>query len=198
MFITFEGIDGSGKSTQAALLAKSLEELGYPVLLTREPGGTRAAEGIRELLLHSGEDLAPMTEVFLFCAARNEHLEKIILPALEKGIIVISDRYYDSTTAYQGGGRELGLQAMMEASRSFRIPDRTYFIDTSLPAIAKRLAGMEKDRMEQEGEPFMKRVREAYLILAQGDPERFRTLEGDRKEKEIAREILAMTLELLS
>lgn len=195
MFITFEGIDGSGKSTQCQLLKESLEQKGYKVLLTREPGGTRTAEAIRNVLLHVHEPIEPMTEVFLYCAARVEHLEKIILPKLAEGYIVISDRFYDSTIAYQGGGRGLGLEKMIEVNRIFiekATPDLTFFVDTNLSTIEERMNKKELDRIEKEGMSFMKKVRQGYLDLIACEAEieeynkRFNIINGNLSIKEIA------------
>lgn len=188
MFITFEGIDGSGKTTQCQLLKDSLEKKGYKVLVTREPGGTKTAETIRNVLLHIHEPIEAMTEVFLYCAARVEHLEKIILPKLDEGYIVISDRFYDSTIAYQGGGRELGLEKMIEINKIFiekATPDITFFIDTDLSTIEKRMNKKELDRMEKEGMSFMKKVRQGYLDLIEIEAadkrynKRFNIVDGD-------------------
>lgn len=188
MFITFEGIDGSGKSTQCQLLKDNLEQKGYKVHMTREPGGTRTAEAIRNVLLHIHEPIEAMTEVFLYCAARVEHLEKIILPKLDEGYIVISDRFYDSTIAYQGGGRELGLEKMIEINKIFiekATPDITFFIDTDLSTIEKRMNKKELDRMEKEGMSFMKKVRQGYLDLIEIEAadkrynKRFNIVDGD-------------------
>lgn len=200
MFITFEGIDGSGKSTQAELLARYLEERGIKVLLTREPGGTGTAEAIRNLLLHTEITMDPMTEVYLYCAARNEHVEKIIKPGLALGLVVISDRFYDSTIAYQGGGRDLGIAEMIEMNRPFREkckPDVSFFVDTSLVTIAKRLEGKELDRMEREGISFMDKVQRGYMTLISKEPERFKVVSGDRGVDEIAAEIRQIVEELL-
>lgn len=196
MFITFEGVDGSGKSTQSQRLAQSLQELGHEVLLTREPGGTKTAEAIRDVLLHLHDPIAGMTEVYLYCAARMEHLDKIIRPGLAAGKIVISDRFYDSTIAYQGGGRALGLPAMKEANRHFiqeARPDLTFFIDTPMETIGERLHGKSLDRMEQEGLGFMAKVQEAYRILAQEEPDRYVVLDGSRSIESLAEEILSIT-----
>lgn len=193
MFITFEGIDGSGKSTQCELLREALDAKGLNVLLTREPGGTRAAEAIRNLLLHVHEPMEPMTEVYLYCAARNEHMEKIILPALAEGMIVLSDRFYDSTIAYQGGGRGLGIGAMKEANRRFIErcrPDLTLFVDASLDVVERRMSHKELDRMEKEGMGFMSKVRDGYLEIIREEPERFLVLDGDQEIEEIAERIL--------
>lgn len=202
MFITFEGIDGSGKSTQCQLLKESLEKKGYKVLLTREPGGTRTAEAIRNVLLHIHEPIEPMTEVFLYCAARMEHLEKIILPGIAEGYIVISDRFFDSTIAYQGGGRELGLDKMIEINKVFiekATPDLTFFVDTDLSTIEKRMDNKELDRMEKEGMTFMKKVRQGYLELIEmtGANGRFNIVDGDQPIEKIAETVLKKTEEIL-
>ena len=200
MFITFEGIDGSGKTTQGQLLKEKLESLGYQVLLTREPGGTKVAEAIRGILLHLDEKIEAMTEVFLYCGARNEHLEKIILPALKKGYIVISDRYYHSTLAYQGFGRELGL-AEMKAINSHFIntcpPDLTFFLDIGLEIFEKRLEGQELDRMEKEGLEFMTKVRQGYLEMAAEEKNRIQVIEGSAKIEDIAEKIYLKVKEVL-
>ncbi|KAF0092367.1 MAG: dTMP kinase [Fusobacteria bacterium] len=205
MFITFEGIDGSGKSTQCQLLKDSLEKKGYKVLVTREPGGTKTAEAIRNVLLHIHEPIEAMTEVFLYCAARVEHLEKIILPKLAEGYIVISDRFYDSTIAYQGGGRGLGLEKMIEINKVFiekATPDLTFFIDTNLMTIEKRMDKKELDRMEKEGMAFMKKVRQGYLDLiaseeAKVKKSRFTIVDGDLSIGALADMVLMRIEEVL-
>jgi dTMP kinase len=200
MFITFEGIDGSGKSTQCQLLKDSLEKKGYKVLMTREPGGTKTAEAIRNVLLHIHEPIEAMTEVFLYCAARVEHLEKIILPKLAEGYIVISDRFYDSTIAYQGSGRELGLEKMIEINKIFiekATPDLTFFIDTNLVTIEKRMNKKELDRMEKEGMTFMKKVRQGYLDLIAIENKRFTIVDGDLSIVELAEMVLKRVEEVL-
>ena len=181
MFITFEGIDGCGKSTQAKRLADNLREMGHEVVLTREPGGTRIAEEIRNILLYIHEDIHPMTETFLYEASRNEHVEKIILPALKEGKTVISDRFYDSTIAYQGAGRGLGIAAMEDLNRVFREkcpPDLTIFVDTPVEVVEARMSDKEKDRMEKEGTLFMEKVRQGYLEIIERDKERFFVISG--------------------
>ncbi len=205
MFITFEGIDGSGKSTQCQLLKESLEKKGYKVLMTREPGGTKTAEAIRNVLLHIHEPIEAMTEVFLYCAARVEHLEKIIIPKLAEGYIVISDRFYDSTIAYQGGGRGLGLDKMIEINRIFiekATPDLTFFVDTDLLTIENRMDKKELDRMEQEGMTFMKKVRQGYLDLIASENKRvansrFTIVDGDLSIKDLADMVLKRAEEVL-
>ncbi len=206
MFITFEGIDGSGKSTQCQLLRDSLEMKGYKVFMTREPGGTKTAEAIRNVLLHIHEPIEAMTEVFLYCAARVEHLEKIILPKLAEGYIVISDRFYDSTIAYQGGGRGLGLEKMIEINKIFiekATPDLTFFIDTNLTTIEERMDKKELDRIEKEGMPFMKNVRLGYLDLIASETakleynNRFNIINGDLSIDAVAKIVLKRAEEVL-
>lgn len=187
MFITFEGVDGSGKTTQCQLLKEFLEKKGHTVLLTREPGGTKVAESIRHLLLHVHDPIHPMTEVFLYCAARNEHYHKIIVPALEAGTIVISDRFYDSTVAYQGAGRKLGIEKMVEMNKEFILnakPDITFFLDTPLSVIEDRLNRKAMDRMEKEGIHFLADVREGYLELMKREPDRIFAIDGRLNEKD--------------
>ncbi len=195
MFITFEGIDGSGKTTQCQLLKNSLESKGFKVFMTREPGGTKIAEAIRNILLHIHEPIEAMTEVFLYCAARNEHLEKIIIPKQAEGYIVISDRFYDSTIAYQGGGRDLGIDKMKEINKLFiekATPDLTFFIDSSLNTIEKRIENKELDRIEKEGKEFMIKVRQGYLDLIESEKNNrnFMIIEGDLEIREISNIIL--------
>lgn len=158
LFITLEGIDGSGKSTQVLLLANRLREMGYAVLLTKEPGGTEIGKRIAEILLDcDNSHLAPKTEMFLFAADRAQHVEELIKPALNKGQIVISSRYLDSTFAYQSSGRGLPLDQtktiMMIATENL-LPDLTFILDLNPVLASKRLKG---DRMEQEGLEFQKR-----------------------------------------
>ena len=198
MFITFEGIDGSGKTTQGKLLKERLEALGYKVLLTREPGGTKVAESIRSLLLHLDEKIEPMTEVFLYCAARNEHLEKIIIPALNEGYIVISDRYYDSTLAYQGFGRDLGIEEMKKINWHFINtcpPDLTFFLDIDMKDFEERLEGQELDRMEKEGTAFMEKVREGYLQLLLEEGDRIKKISSTGDIKEVSDKIFLLVKE---
>lgn len=201
MFITFEGIDGSGKTTQGKLLKENLEALGYRVLLTREPGGTKVAEFIRNLLLHLDENIEPMTEVFLYCGARNEHLEKIILPALKEGYIVISDRYYDSTLAYQGFGRSLGLEEIKKINNHFIEtcpPDITFFLDIDMSIFKKRLECEEPDRMEREGKSFMSKVREGYLALTETEKNRIKIVPATGSIEEIGDKIFKIVKEALN
>ena len=201
MFITFEGVDGSGKTTQAQLLKVFLEKKGHRVLLTREPGGTKVAEAIRNVLLHVHDPINPMTEVYLYCGARNEHYHQIILPALKEGKIVISDRFYDSTVAYQGAGRQLGIDKMMEMNQEFISnckPDITFFLDPPLSIIEDRLNRKEMDRMEKAGMHFLADVRAGYLEIMRREPKRVFSINGRLTEVDMSTLIIETLLEQVS
>jgi dTMP kinase len=190
MFITFEGLDGSGKSTQAELLADWLRGQGRDVLATREPGGTPVGEAVRDLVLH-GDELAPWTEAALFAAARAEHVERAIRPALERGADVVSDRYLDSSVAYQGIARGLGeervLQLNLTVTRGL-LPDRTFLVLVD-PEEARRRGGEYRDRIERETAAFMRRADEAFRRLAEAHAERIVAVDGARKPEAIAEEV---------
>src|SRR5712692_6059083 len=163
MFLTFEGIDGSAKSTQAELLAGWLREQGRSVLATREPGGTPVGEVFRNLVLH-GAEVSPWAEAALFAAARAEHVERAIRPALERGEDVVCDRYLDSSVAYQGIARGLGEDSVRELNLTVTrrlLPERTFLVLVA-PAEARRRAGDLRDRIEQEDDEFMHRVDGAF------------------------------------
>jgi len=186
-FITFEGLDGSGKSTQIEKLARALRAHGISVTVTREPGGTLAGEKIREVLLHSTTSgLSPMTEMALMFASRAQHIQQIILPALAEGRVVLCDRFTDSTEAYQGGGRKLGTKpvlALHEVLCGGLQPDLTILLDNEVAFSVERArrrnrqhkaARPDKDenRFEQENRAFFGRVRHAYLAIANREPHR--------------------------
>jgi dTMP kinase len=181
MLITFEGIDGSGKSTQARLLMGYFERLGQAPLLVREPGGTALSERVRALLLDPAAHVTPRAELLLFSAARAQLVTEKIRPALDADRIVIADRFYDSTTAYQGAGRALADPDWLRDFHTFvtggLTPDRTYYIDVPLAMAAARRGG-DRDRMEEAGTAFFERVRTAYQQIAEAEPARVVVLDG--------------------
>ena len=187
MFVTFEGLDGSGKTTQAKLLRDHLVGAGRDVVATREPGGTELGERIRRLLLEGGE-MSPWAEAALFAAARAELVDQVIAPALEGGADVICDRYVDSSLAYQGIARGLGVEEVLELNqRVLRgvMPDRTFVLLVDADESARRV-GATTDRIEGAGRDFRRRVDEAYRELAGRFPERIRALDGTLPREEIA------------
>ena len=196
-FITLEGIDGSGKSTQARALADSLRRDGRDVVLTREPGGAPGAEAIRRLLVEGATDRwSPETEILLFNAARRDHLERTILPALARGAVVISDRFADSTRVYQGTARA-ALRALVDQLHALVIgvePDLTLVIDMPADvALARGLARRSgEDRFEDFGADFQHRLRAGFLDLAGSYPDRVRVVDGDRPSGAVAGEIAAL------
>ena len=190
MFVTFEGVDWSGKSTQAQLLAAWLREQGRTVQTSREPGGTPVGEAVRALVLH-GDEMTAWTEAALYAAARAENAERIIRPALERGEDVVCDRYLDSSVAYQGAGRGLGEQQVRELSLTVTrglLPDRTFLVLLD-PEQAQQRAGGDRDRIEREGGEFMRVVDAAYRALAEREPERIVAVDGARGAEEIAEEV---------
>jgi dTMP kinase len=187
MFVTFEGVDGSGKSTQARLLAERLRAEGREVVLTREPGGTAAGERIRELLLH-GESLAPWAEAALFAAARAQLVDEVIRPALARGADVVSDRYLDSSLAYQGVARGLGIERVLELNllaTSGLVPDRTFLLVLAPADAAARRDG-EPDRIESEGTAFAEEVDRAYREIALIFAKRVVLVDGGANPEDIA------------
>ena len=186
MLITFEGIDGSGKSTQARLLEDYLQRHGCATLLVREPGGTELSERVRALLLSNELDIDPFAELLLFSAARAQLVTEKIKPALADGTIVLCDRFYDSTTAYQGAGRGIAerpwLQAFHQKVTGGLVPDRTYLVEVP-PEVARArrdASGQAADRMETAQDDFYTRVTDAYAALAEAEPERFLRLDGQQ------------------
>ena len=190
MFVTFEGVDWSGKSTQAGLLAGWLAEQGRTVLSTREPGGTPVGEAVREVVLH-GHDMTPWAEAALYAAARADHVEHAIRPALERGEDVVCDRYIDSSVAYQGFARGLGEERVLELNLMVTrdlLPERTFVVFLDADEALGRGSG-EPDRIEREGADFMRKVDEGYRSLAVRFPERIVSLDGTRSPDQIAEEI---------
>jgi len=182
VFVTFEGIEGCGKTTQARLLFEELLDRGFEVILTREPGGTPTAEEIRNLLLTEREEnFPPLAEVFLYEAARAFHVENLIKPALSRGSIVICDRFTDSTLAYQGFGRGISvefLKNLNEKATGGLKPNLTFLLDVPVKEAFKRLKGKELDRLESENLSFHERVREGFLTIAKEEPERIVVIDG--------------------
>ncbi|MFA5821440.1 MAG: dTMP kinase [Thermodesulfovibrionales bacterium] len=182
-FISFEGIEGTGKSTQAKLLQQSLLGLGYEVILTEEPGGTLISLRIREILLSVDHtNMKPLTELLLYNAARAQHIEEVILPALNRGAVVITDRFTDSTFAYQGYGRGIDLDLLESidkiATNGLR-PDMTMLLDLDVETGLKRNRRINKtDRLELEDVEFHQRVRKGYHELAAKEPERIKVLDA--------------------
>lgn len=197
LFITFEGIEGSGKSTQAERLKERLAGLGCKVDITREPGGTPIAESIREILLNpSNFGMAPTTELLLYQAARAQHVIERIRPALNRGVTVICDRFFDSTTAYQGGGRGLPLQeleALHAIATGDLAPDITFMLDLP-PVEGLSRAGKDhaSDRIERETVDFHTRVRNAFLDIAAAHPDRVRVIDATLPIDEISERIFSV------
>lgn len=194
LFITFEGADGCGKTTQIKLLDKYLRDKGYKTLLTREPGAKGLGEKVREILLNYDGEVSSKCESFLFLADRAQHADCIIKPAIENGTIVLCDRHTDSTIAYQGYGRGVNideLKALNEMAVGSLRPDLTFVFDIDIETSMKRV-GNEKDRMESSGTEFFERVRQGYLEIAKQEPERVKVIDSKQSVEEIHDEILEL------
>src|SRR5665647_283288 len=195
-FIVLEGIDGSGKTTQLKLLGDKLKGRGLPVLHTREPGGTRIGDKIREILLNPEyEELVPRAEAFLYAAARAQHVAQVILPALAKGTIVLCDRFLDSSLAYQGFGRGIEvslLERINEPATDGLVPDLTIVLDFCTEDGMDRInqSGRRIDRIEREAGAFHQRVRMGYLALAGRSPARYRVINANRPVEQLHRDIM--------
>ena len=194
LWITFEGGDGAGKTTQAALLEEWLRAQGRTVVRTREPGGSEVGQLIREIVLHHRGDIAPRAEALLYAADRAHHVATVVRPALERGEIVLQDRYLDSSVAYQGAGRVLDSTEVRELSlwaSDGALPDLTLLLDLDPAAARERLDSADKpfDRLEAEKVDFHTRVRAAYLALADAEPERFLVVDAAASPDEIAEAI---------
>ena len=202
LFVTFEGSEGCGKSTQIRRLAAWLRETGHPCLTTREPGGTAAGDRMRDLLQHApeGRGLVPEAELFLFAASRAQHVREVIRPALARGEVVISDRFHDSTEVYQGVARQLD-PAMTRTVNGYAIgetlPDITFLLDMDAREAFARLQKRERpaDRMESEPLDFYEAVRQGYLRAAAAEPARFALIDATRPEEQIADEIRGVLIE---
>ena len=195
-FIAFEGGDGAGKSTQVRRLATALEEAGRTVVLTRQPGGTALGATLRDLVLH-GEEMSPRAEALLFAADKAQHVQEVILPSLAEGSVVITDRYVDSSIAYQGAGRDLGadeVARLQDWAVGGLAPHLTVVVDID-PGEGRRRRGSEHDRMESEAEAFHTAVREHFLAMAQAAPERYLVVDGTDAPEQIARLVWRRVLE---
>ena len=201
-FITLEGADGCGKSTQAALLADALASAGREVVRLREPGGTAISEKIRGLLLDpANAEMVPECELLLYEASRAQLTREVIEPALARGAIVLCDRYYDSTYAYQAGGRGLNealVRMANELGSCGRVPDRTLVLDLDPATAYARATSGGADRMEAEGLAFQERVREAYLALVEERPGRVRVIDASGDKDAVLGRILAAVADVVS
>ena len=191
-FITLEGIDGAGKSTHLTFIAEHLRATGKQVIVTREPGGTPLGEMLRDMVLSQAMHVE--TETLMMFASRREHIDKVIVPALEKGIWIISDRFTDATFAYQGGGRGIAterLEMLENWVQGDLQPDLTLLFDVPVAVSRERLAfNIALDRFEQEKQEFFTRVRDAYLLRAAAYPQRIRVIDSSRSIAEIQTELL--------
>lgn len=202
MFITFEGIDGVGKSTQVELLIAHLESLGKTVCRTHEPGGTELGVEIRHLLLHRKGEVAPRAEALLYAADRAHHVATKIRPALERGEVVVSDRYMDSSIAYQGSGRHLGFDQIRELSMfaaNGLLPDLTVLLDLDAATAQARRnkTGEAPDRLEREKIEFFETVRQAFLTLAADEPQRWLVLDANQSVEQMQVQIRERVASLL-
>ena len=191
LFIAFEGGDGAGKSTQVALLREALEAAGRTVTVTRQPGGTDLGREIRDLVLH-GAHVAPRAEALLFAADKAHHVDQLIRPALDRGEVVLTDRYTDSSVAYQGAGRDLGAQEIHDLNMwavDDLVPDLTVVVDVSA-AEGRRRRGDVHDRLEAEEDTFHEAIRAHYLAMAQGNPQRYVVVDGTLGPDEIHAQVV--------
>jgi len=192
LFIAFEGGDGAGKSTQVELLRAAFEAAGRTVTVTRQPGGTELGQQIRDLVLH-GDHVAPRAEALLFAADKAHHVEQLIRPALRRGDVVVTDRYTDSSVAYQGAGRDLGAQEIHDLNMwavDGLVPALTVIVDISAQE-GRRRRGAVHDRLESEEDAFHESIRAHYLAMAQGNPKRYLVLDGTRPAEDLHDEVVS-------
>ena len=205
MFITFEGIDASGKSTQLELLKNTLIDKEFKVLATKQPGGTEIGQLIRNILLDPDHtQIVPEAEVLLYLADRIQHLKEVVIPALERGDVVLCDRYHDATLAYQGGGRELDLTWQKDFQTKYIIkPDLTFWLDIAVAESRKRLEIRNKDlkvdncRLESEDGIFFGKIRDEYRRISQSEPERFITIAAEGSVESIQSQISDIVIKRL-
>lgn len=186
IFIAFEGGDGAGKSTQVALLREALEAAGRTVTVTRQPGGTTLGREIRDLVLH-GDHVAPRAEALLFAADKAHHVDQLIRPSMDRGAVVVTDRYTDSSVAYQGAGRDLGAPEVHDLQMwavDSLVPDLTVIVDVPAEE-GRRRRGEVHDRLEAEADPFHDAIRHHFLAMAQGAPERYLVVDGTASPESI-------------
>ncbi|MDQ5838053.1 MAG: dTMP kinase [Acidobacteriota bacterium] len=204
-FITFEGIDGCGKSTQMRMLASELRLRGLEVVTTREPGGTPLGTGVRKLLLDTEEQVDPLAELLLYAADRAQHVRTLVRPALDSGHVVLSDRYADATAAYQGAGRgfpsELISQLIALATGGL-MPDLTLIFDLTVDESQRRAQrrvrkGIQQDRLDAEDAAFHTRVRDAYLKIAAAEPERVRVVDASGSVQETHSQVMRIVMPLI-
>ena len=192
VFVAFEGGDGAGKSTQVRLLADALRARGREVLVTRQPGGTELGAAIRDLVLH-GDHVSPRAEALLFAADKAHHVDLVVRPALEAGQVVVTDRYTDSSVAYQGAGRDLGADEVHDLQMwavDGLVPDLTVVVDVP-PAEGRRRRGEVHDRLEAEADAFHSAIREHFLAMARGNPQRYVVLDGTAAPEALHLQVLA-------
>ncbi|NCO67809.1 MAG: dTMP kinase [Nitrospirae bacterium CG_4_10_14_0_8_um_filter_41_23] len=203
IFISFEGIEGAGKTIQSKLLCEYLLKKGYKVILTEEPGGTRIGLKIRELLLSvENKGMTPVTELLLYNASRAQHIKEVILPALKRGFVVITDRFVDSTVAYQGYGRGIDLSLIYSIEKVVTggvKPDITILFDIDAEIGLKRNRGIKKsDRLELEDVGFHKRVRSGYLEIVSKEPERIKLIDASEGIEEIHSKIVSIVMDFIN
>lgn len=197
LFITFEGADGCGKTTQIKLAAKYLQQHGYDIVLTREPGSPGLGQKIREILLNCDDEVSDKCESFLFLADRAQNIDTIVKPSTQQGKIVLCDRHTDSTIAYQGWGRGLDLnkiETLNNLATGGIKPDLTLVFDVDIQTSMQRV-GSQKDRMESSGTEFFNRVRNGYLEIAKKEPERVKVIDATKSVEEIQKEVIEIIIQ---